>query len=143
MPSIEQILQVIVDHPGRTAAEIASEVGLATADVQSRLVKYVDAGKVKKDTKKVDGFRDVFTYWPMQSLIREVDGTKQIVTLARGARTTAPEGDSADPSFTFGFFSNGVLSIAKGSKEIKLSPDETRRLLAFLDSINVEKITGT
>ncbi|KVO95526.1 hypothetical protein WL21_32635 [Burkholderia ubonensis] len=142
MPSIEQILQVIVDHPGRTAAEIASEVGLATADVQSRLVKYVDAGKVKKDVKKVDGFRDVFTYWPMQSLIREVDGTKQIVTLARGVRAAPADDDRPDPSFTFGFFSNGTLSIAKGSKDVKLSPAETRRLLAFLDSINIEKITA-
>ncbi|KWI90149.1 hypothetical protein WM08_14915 [Burkholderia ubonensis] len=142
MPSIEQILQVIVDHPGRTAAEIASEVGLATADVQSRLVKYVDAGKVKKDTKKVDGFRDVFTYWPMQSLIREVDGTKQIVTLARGGRAAPVDDDTPDPSFTFGFFSNGTLSIAKGTKDVKLSPNETRRLLAFLDSINIEKITS-
>ena len=142
MPSIEEILKVIVDHPGRTAAEIASEVGIATADVQSRLGKYVDAGKVKKDVKKVDGHRDVFTYFPMQSLIREVDGTKQIVTLARGGRPPAVDGDAPDTSFTFGFFSNGTLSIAKGTKDVKLSPAETQRLLAFLDSINIEKITS-
>ncbi|KVG33825.1 winged helix-turn-helix domain-containing protein [Burkholderia diffusa] len=142
MPSIEEILQVIVDHPGCTAAEIASEVGLTTADVQSRLVKYIDAGKVKKDVKKVDGHRDMFTYFPMQSLIREVDGAQQIVTLARGGRPQATDGDTTDPSFTFGFFSNGTLSIAKGTKDVKLSPNETRRLLAFLDSINIEKITS-
>ncbi|KVL59299.1 hypothetical protein WT01_15845 [Burkholderia cepacia] len=146
MPSIEQILQLIVDHPGITAGELADQIGISTSDVNFRLIKYIEAGKVKKEPKPLESGGTVNRYFPMQSLIKEADGVKQIVTLPRGGprvpRVAPADGDGPDPSFTFGFFSNGTLSITKGTKEVKLAPAETQRLLAFLDSINIEKITG-
>ncbi|RKE36678.1 hypothetical protein B0G76_2880 [Paraburkholderia sp. BL23I1N1] len=142
MASIESILQLIVDRPGLTANEIADEVDLVASDVQSRLVKHIESGKVKKDLKAVDGGRTVFTYFPGQSLIQEVDGVKRATTTSgkTGPKPQALPGAASD--FTFGFFSNGTLSISKGSKEIRLTRAEASQMIDFLDAINIEKIAG-
>lgn len=143
MATTESILQLIVDRPGLTANEIADEVELVASDVQSRLAKYVEAGKVKKDLKQIDGGKTMLIYFPGQSLIQEVDGVKRIATLAKKPGPK-PRDENADaPSdFTFGFFSNGTLSISKGNKEIKLTRAETSQMIDFLDAINIEKIAG-
>jgi len=144
MASIEKILQVVVDHPGFTAAELGDELDMSPEDVQSRLKPYIDAGKVKRDKKRAESGRDVLTYFPAQSLVDASDG--RIALLSRAPRATrAPmvgESASGEPSCHFGFFSNGQVTVSKGSKEIKLSREETSRLLEFLDSINVERAVG-
>ncbi|TAM50189.1 MAG: hypothetical protein EPN57_20420 [Paraburkholderia sp.] len=146
MASIEKILQTIVDHPGFTAAEIGDELDMTAEDVQSRLKSYIDAGRVKRDKKKSEGSgRDVFIYFPAQSLVDASDG--RIVLLSRAPRTprtiaTADESSTNEARCHFGFFSNGQVTVSKGSKEIKLSREETSRLLEFLDSINVERAVG-
>jgi hypothetical protein len=145
MASIESILQVIVDHPGFTAAQIADQVDLVASDVQSRLSKYITANKVRAERKKLEGdSREVIRYFPMQSLVNEVDGVTRIVTAAKAPRPPAVniESGGAARAFTFGFFSDGALSVAKGSKEMRLTRAETTQLLEFLDCINIEKIRG-
>lgn len=145
MASIEKILQTIVDHPGFTASEIGAELEMLGEDIQSRIKPYIDAGKVKRDKKAVPNGRDVFTYFPAQSLVDASDG--RIVLLSRAPRTpraiaTADESPTSEARCHFGFFSNGQVIVSKGSKEIKLSREETSRLLEFLDSINVERAVG-
>lgn len=142
MASIENILQLIVDRPGMTASELGEQLELAPADVQSRLVKYIDAGQVKRDKKKVDG-RELLTYFPAQSLIDEADGVKRIVKPAAVKRAAAAVAAPPGTDFTFGFFSNGGLSIAKGTREIRLDRGETTRLIEFLDAINVDQISAS
>jgi len=143
MASIESILQLIVDRPGLTAAELGDELELASADVQSRLAKYITADKVRTDKKKIESGREVLTYFPGQSLVDEVDGVKRIVTASAAKRSAAPANVApAASDFTFGFFSDGALSVSKGSREMRLTRDETARLLRFLDAINVELIAS-
>ncbi|MFT0167528.1 hypothetical protein ACLKMY_00670 [Paraburkholderia mimosarum] len=143
MASVESILQFIVDRPGATANEIADELDMAANDVQSRLAQYIDAGKVKKDKKRIEGGREMLVYFPGQSLVNEVDGVKRIVTLAKRPRPPVADSERATPSeFTFGFFSDGSLSIGKGNKDIRLTRAETSQLLEFLDCINIEKIAA-
>lgn len=145
MASIEKILQVVVDHPGFTAAEIGDELDMASEDVQSRLKPYIDAGRVKRDQKRAESGRQVLTYFPAQSLINESDG--RIALLSRAPRaprmaSITDESPSSEPTCHFGFFSSGQVVVSKGSKEIKLSREETSRLLEFLDSINVDRAVG-
>ena len=145
MASIEKILQTIVDHPGFTASEIGAELEMAGEDIQSRIKPYIDAGKVKRDKKAAPNGRDVFTYFPAQSLVDASDC--RIVLLSRAPRTprsipAADESSTSEARCHFGFFSSGQVIVSKGSKEIKLSREETSRLLEFLDSINVERAVG-
>ncbi|RDU99188.1 hypothetical protein [Trinickia dinghuensis] len=152
MATLEQILQVVVDHPGYIAAEIADELEklgqpVNADEIGPRLKTYVDAGKVKREKKTAPSGREVWAYFPMQSLVDVSDGTKRIVTHQRGRRTLnqLPGTDTAssvERTCDFGFFSNGHVTIVKGNKEIKLDREETSRLLEFLDSINVERAIG-
>ena len=146
MAAIEKILQVVVDHPGYTAAEIADELEMAPEDIQSHLKPYIDAGKIKRDKKRSEASgREVLIYFPAQSLVNESDG--RIMLLSRATRApralaTSDEAPEVEPSCHFGFFSSGQVVVSKGNKEIKLSRAETSRLLEFLDSINVDRAVG-
>ncbi|WP_186169609.1 helix-turn-helix domain-containing protein [Burkholderia gladioli] len=138
MASTESILKLIVDRPGLTAAELADELDTTATDVQSRLAKYITSEHVKREKKKLEN-RDVWIYFPSQSLVNEGGGLNPDA-MKRAPRT--PAAAAAPGVFTFGFFSDGALSIAKGSKEIRLTHDEAERLIKFLDAINIDRITA-
>jgi hypothetical protein len=136
---VKSILQLIVDRPGITAAQIAEELDMQAKNVQPLIHPYLNDGRVKAEKKPVSGSAAVNHYFASQTLVKEVDGVRQIVT---GRKPAAVPGTFTDAHFSCGFFTDGRLSIVKDRKTIDLSPDETQKLLAFIDSINIERIVG-
>ncbi|HZZ04613.1 winged helix-turn-helix domain-containing protein [Paraburkholderia sp.] len=141
MSHTKAILQLIADHPGITSAEIADKVDIETKNVQPLIHPYIGDGRVKVEKKPVAGAAPVNSYFPSQALMNELDGVKQIV---RGRGRPAGSSVVVDTPTTFscGFFTDGRLSIVKDRKTIDLSQKETAQLLAFIDSINIERIVG-
>ncbi|CAB3764201.1 hypothetical protein [Paraburkholderia humisilvae] len=140
MSSVKAILQLIVDRPSITAAEIADELDMQAKNVQPLIHPYLNDGRVKSEKKPaVEGGASVNHYFASQTLLKEVDGVKQIVTRRKPALAPATVGDGR---FSCGFFTDGRLSIVKDRKAIDLSREETTQLLAFIDAINIERIVG-
>jgi len=138
--TVKAILQLIADHPGMTGAEIADKLDMESKAVQPLINTYINDGKIKVEKKPVTGAAPVNAYFPSQSLMNDLDGVKQIVR-GRG-RPSATVADAAPRTFSCGFFTDGRISIVKDRKTIDLSPEETAQLLAFIDSINIERIVG-
>lgn len=143
MASVKQILQTIIDHPGWSGAQLADELEIDAKDIQPRIDSYIRQGKVIRDKKVIDGSSPINLYYPSDDLVREFDGTKQVVTKAsKNTLEFASEDGGAHGGFVCGFSSAGHLTITKGRKTIELARHETARLLKFVDAINVEAIVG-
>jgi hypothetical protein len=96
---------------------------------------------VKVEKKPVAGASPVNAYFPSQSLMNELDGVQQIVR-GRGRPKGEAVAEAAPQTFSCGFFTDGRISIVKDRKTIDLSRQEAAQLLAFIDSINIERIVG-
>lgn len=140
MSTVKSIVKHIIDHPGATGAEIADALDMKAKDVQPLIHPYIDNGRIKVEKKPVAGASPVNSYFASQSLVKEIDGVRQVFT-RRGRHQLDAAADS-NGDFSCGFFTDGRLSIAKNRKSIELTADETSRLLRFIDSINIERITG-
>ncbi|HDR9585247.1 TPA: MarR family transcriptional regulator [Burkholderia stabilis] len=144
--TIDRILQHIVDHPGVNSAEIADALDIDSAGISGFLRSYIDDGRVSTEKGTAPSGREVNRYFPGQSLIREIDGVKQIVSGRQPAGTRAAlragglDISTADPnaSFACGLLSNGQLMIMQQRRSMTLARDETARLIAYLDSINID-----
>lgn len=142
MATVQKILQAIIDHPGWSGAQLGELLDMDAKDIQPRVDPYIRQGRVIRDKKVMDGSSPINLYYPSDDLIREFDGTKQIVTkAARKAPAFAPR-DAAPGDFVCGFSTTGRLTITKGRKTIDLTREETTRLLKFIDCINIETIVG-
>ncbi|QTD89441.1 hypothetical protein [Burkholderia anthina] len=140
MATVKQILQAIIDNPGFSSAQLGDMLDMDAKDIQPRIHSYIAAGRVRCDKRPMDGSSPINLYYASAELVREFDGTNQTVTKAArkvASHPAAPEG------FVCGFSTAGRLTITKGRKTIDLTREETARLLAFVDCINIEAIAGS
>lgn len=142
MATVKQILQAIIDHPGASGAQLGEMLDIDGKEIQPRIDPYIRQGRVIRDKKVMDGSSPINLYYPTDDLIREFDGTKQIVTKAARNSSAFTPADVASGEFVCGFSTAGRLTVTKGRKTIELTRAETARLLKFVDCINIEAIAG-
>lgn len=140
MATLKQILQTIVDHPGLSGAELGEMLDMDAKDIQPRIHPYISDGRVRCEKKPMDGAASINLYYASPELVREFDGTNQTVTKATRKTASLP---AASDGFVCGFSTAGRLTITKGRKTVDLTREETARLLAFVDAINIEAISGS
>lgn len=140
MATVKQILQAIIDHPGSSGSQLAELLDIDAKDIQPRIDPYISQWRVIRDKKVQDGASPFNLYYPSDELIREFDGTKQIVTKAARKVVNLPP---ASDDFVCSFSTDGRLTITKGRKTVDFTREETARLLAFIDAINIEAIAGS
>ncbi|WP_175857062.1 hypothetical protein [Burkholderia anthina] len=140
MATVKQILQAIIDYPGSSGAQLGDMLDMDTKDIQPRIHAYINDGRVRCEKKPTDGSAPINLYYASAELVREFDGTNQNVTKAARKAANLP---SAPDGFICGFSTAGRLTITKGRKTVDLTREETARLLAFIDCINIEAIAGS
>lgn len=140
MATIKQILQAIIDNPGFSGAQLADALDMDAKDIQPRIQTYIAGGRVRCEKRPMDGSSPINLYYASADLVREFDGTNQTVTKAARKVTSLP---AAPEGFVCGFSTAGCLTITKGRKTVDLNREETARLLAFVDCINIDAIAGS
>ncbi|MBU9231417.1 hypothetical protein DN523_29145 [Burkholderia multivorans] len=140
MATVKRILQAIVDNPGFSGAQLGDMLDLDAKDIQPRIHTYISDGRVRCEKKPMDGSSPINLYYASPELVKEFDGTNQTVTKAVRKVAHLPV---ATDGFVCGFSTAGRLTITKGRKTIDLTREETARLLAFVDCINIEAIAGS
>ncbi|MDS0794673.1 hypothetical protein NUV26_21120 [Burkholderia pseudomultivorans] len=140
MATVKQILQAIIDNPGFSGAQLGDMLDMDAKDIQPRIHTYISDGRVRCDKKPMDGSAPINLYYASAELVREFDGTNQTVTKAARKVANLP---AAPGDFVCGFSTAGCLTITKGRKTVDLTREETARLLAFVDCINIEAIAGS
>ncbi|MCA8183804.1 hypothetical protein [Burkholderia vietnamiensis] len=140
MATVKQILQAIIDNPGFSGAQLADALDMDAKDIQPRIQTYIAGGRVRCEKKPMDGSSPINLYYASADLVREFDGTNQTVTKAARKVASLP---AAPEGFVCGFSTAGRLTITKGRKTIDLTREETARLLAFVDCINIDAIAGS
>ncbi|WP_124076115.1 hypothetical protein [Burkholderia gladioli] len=145
MTSTKQIIQAIIDYPKSSAAEIVDLLGdkpsVGASDIRPRLHTYIADGRILIEKREVAGAAPVNVYRASAELVAAFDGTEQLVTKAPRKERGRPPLD-ASAGFEVGFSSGGRIFLSKGAKKIDLTREESAELIAFLDSINIEKIVG-
>ncbi|WP_238913778.1 hypothetical protein [Achromobacter insolitus] len=138
---IERAIALINERPGIRSPEI--EEALDTTSASALLAPALKRGEVFIDRIQAQGNgRWVTAYFPrgyqrpeggvQTQPERDVSRPRQVRTPARSASSGAP--------LVAALYTNGDLVIEVGHKSLRLSADQTRDLVTYLDRVNIDQI---
>lgn len=142
MSIAQDILDLIHAQPGIRSVEIEERLDIANA--ASKIGHHVLAGRIRTERVQAPNGRWVTAYFPAAAAAEEGMAMAASPHGSEGRRSrdgAAPWRHQQRPgSLVAALYSNGDLVIELGGKRLRLTAQETRDLIAYLDRINVDQI---
>ncbi|KDC65752.1 hypothetical protein [Bordetella bronchiseptica] len=132
MSRTEQALELVRARPGIRSVEIEEELGISGATTV--LASAVQKGLVRAERVQAPSGRWVAAFYPAD---HEPTDDRDI-SVPRQVRTAVPSATAE--GLVAALFTNGDLVLEVGRRSIRLNADQTRRLVQYLDRINVDQI---